>query len=123
MRQEARGDVHAVAVNLLPAVLDVAQVHAGAEHYLRTRGIARVLGRECFLDFHDGLHGVQRAAELEQEAVAGGLDFAAAMLRHDLADDGALTVEQPGTQRLVAMDQLAVTDDVGEDDRRKAATR
>ena len=92
---EARGDVDAVAMDVVAVNDHVAQIDADAEFDAplgRLRGIA--LGHRL-LHAHGAGHRFDDAGEFEQEAVAGGLDDAAFVL-------GDLGVDQFAAQRLQA---------------------
>jgi hypothetical protein len=74
-------DVHAIAVNVAALDDDVTEVDADAKFeagYLRLVRIALCHGA---LHFDRAAHGVHDAGELEENAVARGLDQAASVLR------------------------------------------
>ncbi len=74
---KARGDVDAVAENIVVVDNDVADVNADAEFDPDILRHAGVLRGHAPLDFYGAFHGIDRAGELDQHAVACGLDDAA----------------------------------------------
>ena len=119
---QAGGDVDAVAEDVVALDDDVADVDADAE------GNAPILGylggavshRRLHLD--RAAHSIDHARELQQQAVAGGLDDAAAVAGDRRVDD----LLPKGFQRrqraaLVAAHQPRVARDIGRHDGGKAA--
>ena len=87
---EPRGDVDAVAMNVVAVDDDVAEIDPDAP--IRCGLGRRVLGHRR-LPLDRAAHRVDDAGELDEQSVAGGLDDAAVM-------PGDRRVDQPGAQRL-----------------------
>ena len=119
---EARRDVDAVAEDVVVLDDHVAEIDADAELYPPRRRDVGVAPRHPALDLGSAQHGVGDAVELDQHAVAGGLDDAAAVLGDGRIDQfdpmGLETRERP---RLVDLHQPTVADHVGGEDRREPA--
>ena len=76
-----------------------------------------ILCRDRRLHRDRALHGIDRAGEVGDDAVAGGVEDAATMRRDQPVDDGAASL-QPGERAdLVARHQPAVAGNVGGEDR------
>ena len=84
---EARGGVHAIPEQIAALHHDVAGVHADAKLQSAIRGIARARLCQPLLRLDRALHGIHRARELGQHAIAGGVDDAAAVLGDDAVHD------------------------------------
>src|SRR5690606_25781008 len=79
-RLKPRGDVDAVAVDVVAVEDDVAEIDAGPEHdWIAVGGF----GGERALDGAGAVDGVDGAHELDQRAVAVQLDDAAVVCGHD----------------------------------------
>ena len=118
-RLQARGDVDAVAVDVVALDDDVAEIDADAERDLRAGGGLR---RDRPLHREGAFDRVDDAAELDQRAVADQLDDAAVVGGDGGVEDG-LAVALQGGQRagLVAGHHAGIADDVGGEDRREPA--
>ena len=80
-----------------------------------------ILSRDRRLHRDRALHGIDRAGEVGDHAVAGGVEDAAPVRRDQLVDDGAASL-QPGERgHLVARHQPAVAGNVSGEDRREFA--
>ena len=121
-RLEPRGNIDAVPVDVAVVDYDIADINTHAQVDATVgRGGGCALGHPA-LDFDRAAHRVDDARELDQYAVAGGLDDAAAVL-------GDLGVEKAGAQFLeiaqralfVHAHQPAVAGDVSRHDGRQAA--
>jgi hypothetical protein len=66
---------------------DVAQVDADAEVKLFGGRFVSIVGAKPGLDLLGTAHGIDDGRELDEEAIAGGLNDVAMMLRHRLLDD------------------------------------
>ena len=77
---QARGDVDAVAKNVVILDDDVAEVDADAELDALLGRDVGIAPRHAGLDLDGALHGLDDALELDQHAVAGGLDQPAVVL-------------------------------------------
>ena len=77
---ETRGDVDAIAENIVLLDDDIAQINADAELDPPRRRHIGIAPRHPALDFGCARHGVHDAAELHQHAVAGRLDDTAVVL-------------------------------------------
>jgi hypothetical protein len=67
------------------------------------------------------LHGVDRAGEIGDDAVAGGVENAPAMRRDQPVDDDPAGLQPGERANLVVRHQPAVTGDVGGENRRELA--
>src|SRR6266851_4310326 len=96
---------------------DVAEIDADAEFNPPLRRHASVALSHAALDLDGAAHGVNHAGELDQHAVAGGLDDAAVMLL-DLGVDQRPAVRPQLRERalLVGSHQPAVADHVRRQD-------
>jgi hypothetical protein len=114
---EARRHVDAVAKDVVFLDDHVAQIDADAELHPPRRRDVRVASRHPPLDLDSAQHRIDDAVELDQHAIAGGLDDAAAVLRDSRIDEldpmGLETRERP---RLVSLHQATVADHVSGDD-------
>ena len=103
------------------ALLDhVAQMNADAKLDPALRRQTGVTLDHAVLDFDRAAHRVDHAAELDETAVAGALDDAAAMHGNDGVDEVAAQRPKPSQNAiLVRAGQAAIADDVGNQDRRE----
>src|SRR5690348_8891068 len=113
-RFKARGDVHAIAVNVIALDDHIAQIDANAENNLLLAFIpqfARPLDRKCAVD------GIDYASELNDGAIANQLDDAA-LVGGDRRLKDRLPVLLQGSERarLVGRHQSGIADDVGRED-------
>ena len=83
---QARGDVHAVAVEAISLDPHVAQVDADPELHLPPVGDRGVAGLDDALDLGCALHGVECGRELGQEVVAREIHEPAPVLHDESAD-------------------------------------
>src|SRR6266851_609172 len=83
---EARGDVDAIAVDLLTVDHHVAEVHADPEFHPALGCQRRVLGLECGLNLDRALDGIHDAGKLREHAVARRIDEASVMLIDERID-------------------------------------
>jgi hypothetical protein len=111
---QARGDVHAITVEIALVGDHIAEIDADAEadaldlRYLRLALRNAALGRDGTGDRIDD------AAELAEHAVAHQLDYAALVLCNQRLNDGlAVMLEPLERSRLVALDQARIADDIG----------
>ena len=117
---ETRGDIDAVAHQVAVGLLDhVAQMDADTELDAALRRQARVALDHAVLHLDRAAHGVDHAAELDEDAVAGPLDDAPVMRGDGGVDEVAA---QPSQTRqgaiLVRAREPAVADDIRDQDRR-----
>ena len=85
------------------------------------RRIGIVLGHAA-LHFHRAAHRIDGAGELDQHAVAAGLDDAAAVRRQWGIDDGFLDILQPGQRAfLISAHQPAIAGDFRRQHRRQSS--
>jgi hypothetical protein len=119
---QARGDVDAIAENIVVIDDDVADVDADAEFDPLDLWDVDIAGSHAALDLDRAAHGVDGAAELDQHAVAGRLDDAAAILG-DLGVDQRLAAGfQAGEGSFfIASHQPAVAGNIGGQDCREAS--
>ena len=124
-RLEARGDIHAVAVEVaIVLVDDVAEVDADAKaDTLGFGDVAFPLGHAA-LDEHRAADRVDDAGELAQGAVAHQLDGAAAILGDQRVGELLAVRLEPGERAvLVALHQPREAHHVGRQDGRQPAIR
>ena len=120
---QPRGDIdpvtHKIAVALLDDVADMDSDAKLDPPFGRHAGIAL---DEAVLHLDRAAHRVDHAAELDDAAVAGALDDAAAMGGDGGIDQVAAEAPQPRKRPLlVGAGEAAVADDVGHQDRRELA--
>src|SRR5262249_38742710 len=84
---ETRGDVDTVAEDIVVLDDHVAQIDAEAKLDPPCRRDVGVASRHAALNFRGAHHRIDNAAELDQHAVAGGLDDAAVVLRYGGIDE------------------------------------
>src|SRR3954454_10082819 len=110
---KARGDVDAIAEDVVVINDDIADVDADPEIDPHCRGDIGVLRRHAALDFDRTARRVHRTRKLDQHAIAGGLDDAATM-RSDRGIDNDLSSCLQPSQRafLVSAHETAVTGDI-----------
>jgi hypothetical protein len=119
---EARRDVDAVAKDVVFLNDHVAQIDADAELHQPRRRDVRVASRHPALNLGSAQHRVGDAVELEQHAVAGGLDDAAAVLCDGRIDElDPMGLETRECPRLVDLHQPTVADHVSGEDGCKPA--
>jgi hypothetical protein len=111
---QSGGDVDAVAEDVLAFDDDVAQVDTDAELDARLVGRAAVAVGHAGLDGDGAANRLDGAGEVDQQAIAGALDDAAAVGR-DMRLDQLAEVALQALQRafLVAAHQPAVAGDIG----------
>ena len=90
-RLQPRRDVHTVAVDVVGVADDVADIDADAELDPSLRRHRLVPLGHAALHIDRAAHGIDRAGELDQHPIAGGLDDTAAM-----AGDGGIDNSPPG---------------------------
>ena len=119
---QARGDIDAIAENVVTLDDDVADVDADAIADALTLRQVRLALRHGALDLDRAHDRIDRAGEFGQQAVAHELDDPPLVLA-DLRLDHALALRPQRRERagLVVADQTAITNDVGCQDRRKPA--
>ena len=118
---EPRCDIDPVAHQVAVALLDdVAEMNADAKLDALFRRQARVALDEAVLNLDGAAHRVDHAAELDDAAVAGAFDDAAMMERDGRVAQVAAQRPQPRQNAiLVRSREPAVTDDIGDQDRRE----
>ena len=109
-------DVDAVTVDPGLVVDDVAQVDADAEEHAARLGYPLVAGRHDGLDLDRALGRVDHAGELGQDAVARGVDDAAAVAADQRQDHRLVPLEVADRRGLVLPHEPAVAGDVGRED-------
>jgi hypothetical protein len=113
-----RGDVHAVAVDVVALDREIAEMNADAElHRAAPAGAIRVL--EILLDLDGALHAFDDAPEDGEHAVPGEIDDAAGVALGPIRDAPLRVLERGDGRALVARHQAGVTDDVGAQHRRQ----
>jgi hypothetical protein len=121
-RLQSRGDIDAVAVEIVTVDHDVAEVDADAEHDSAVFRQVGVRGFHAVLEVERAVHGVDSAAERDQHAVAGHLEDAAVMLGHQrLQHLLAPLLQRRQRAGLVLLHEAAVADHVGGENGGKTA--
>ncbi len=117
---EPRGDVDAVAHQIAVGLLDdIAQMNADAEFDAALGRQAGVALDQAVLHLDRAAHGVDHAAELDENAVAGALDDAPVMRVDGGIDQIAAQPPQPRQRAiLVRAGEPAVADHVRDQNRR-----
>ena len=115
-RFQADGDVDVVAEHLVLIGHHVAHVDAHAELHDAVGGQVGVALRHHHLHRDRGLDGADDAREFQQEAVAGVLHQAAAMIEDDRVDRGTVGLEGGVRARLVGPHHAGIAGDVSADD-------
>ncbi len=117
---QARGNVHAVPVDIAAVEDDVAEVDAGPKLKPPLFGHLGVVPSYALLHLDGALHRFDYAWKLDQDSVAGGLDDVAVMLPdfriQDLAPE---RFEAPKRAFLIGTHKPAVADNIDGEDRCK----
>src|SRR6516225_1966023 len=117
---EPRRDIDAVAKDIAVLDDDIALVNADPKLDAPIRWQYGIALGHCRLHLSGRAERVDDAGELDQEAVAGGLDDAALMVGDLRIDDfGAQHPEPAQGPFLVGLDQARVAGDIGRDERRE----
>ena len=118
---QPRGDVHALAIEVVVLHHHVAKVDADAvPHLLSFRQLA-VARRQLALHLDRALHGFHYAGELGDHRVAPGVDGAAVMPLDQRIHRGAILPQRANGAGLVAFHQPRIALDVRAQDRRQTA--
>ena len=120
-RFQTRGDIDAVAQQIVTVDDHIAEMDADAEPHRSSFGIPRCVRSDRILYCYCALHGGDCAGEIRHHAVAGGMKDAAAMLRDQRVDDAASRLQPRNRADLVERHQPAVADDIGGKNRRELA--
>ena len=119
---QARGHVHAIAEDVVVLADHVAEVDADAKADLAPRRHVAVAPRHAPLDLDRTRHGIRDARELDQHAIAGGLDQPPLVLGDRRVDQlETMGLETRERARLIGFHQAAVSDHVGREDGREPA--
>jgi hypothetical protein len=119
-RLQARGDVDAVAEDVVAVDDDVADVDADAKRDPIVDRNIRIAFRHAALDVDRAHDGIDHAWEFEQQAVAGRLDDPAAVFGDPGVDQRPqMQLERRQRPALVATHQAGEADDIGRDNRRQ----
>ena len=117
----AGGDVHGIAEEIAVPDHRLADMHADAEADAALFRHLVVHRADSLLDAERALQRIDGARELGQDAVAGGVGDAAAMLRDEAIRHLAMGAEQAKGAGLIAVHQAGVAGHVGADDGRETA--
>ena len=116
-RLQPGGDVDPVTEQVLAVDHDIADMYADAKlHRLVCRLLCALRG-DRRLHRDRTLHGIDRAGEIGDDAVAGGVEDPAAVRRDQSVDDGAARLQPRERADLVARHQPAVAGNVGGENR------
>ena len=110
-------DVDPVAEQVVAVDHDIADMHADAELHRLVGRAAGILGGDRRLHRDGALHGIDRAGEVGDDAVARGVEDTAPVRRDQLIDDDAARLQPGERPDLVARHQPAIAGDVGGEDR------
>ncbi len=108
--------VHAIPVDAVTLCRDVPQIHPDPEEHPSVLGEALVSDPQHALDFHCALRCVEGTRKLGQEVVAGGVDHAAVVVTHQVADEAAVGSECLDGALLVLRHEAGVAGHVGGED-------
>ena len=92
-------------------------MHPNAELHQFVRGAVGILCGYRRLHSDSALHGIDRAGEVGNDAIAGNIEDAATMRRDQSVDDGAARFQSGQRADVVTRHQPAVASDVGGEDR------
>jgi hypothetical protein len=121
-RLQPRGNVDAVAGDVVTLDDDVAEVDPNAEFDPLVGGDEQVARSHLALHLHGAAQRGRRARKFDQHAVAGRTHDAAAVLGDLRIDQLRADLPQPGMRAgLVALHEPRIADDVGDDDRGELA--
>jgi hypothetical protein len=114
---QAGRDVDAITEDVAVLDDDIADVHADAEFDAPVVGDVRIAFGHTHLHGNGATHGIDGAGELDQHAVAGGLDDTAGILG-DLAvqELAAVLLQTRERTLLVFADEPAVASNIGRED-------
>ena len=118
---DPRGDVHAIAHNVVPAVQHIAQVNANSNLQMSICRSAQVAPGQRLLEFDRAIHRGHRAGELNQKAIANRFYLLSLMFEERGPQERAVFLEQLQRQPLIALRQRAVAHHVREHDRGELA--
>ncbi len=110
---EPCGDIDAVAEDIVPLDQYVAAMDADAPFHAAFGGYARIALRRQLLQCQGALHGADHRAELDQHAVAGGLDDPPAMMGDERIGGSAMLAQCLCGARFVEPHQPAVAGHIG----------
>ena len=121
-RLQSRGDVDAIAINVLAFDNDVAKIDADSQHddplrraFIRRRGTAALHRKRA-------VYGIDHAAELDDGAIADQLHDAAVVGGDGWVEDGlSVPLQSSQSARLVGSHQSRIADHIGREDRRQFA--
>ena len=113
----AGGNVDPVAEQVRAIDDNIANMDADAEPHQLVTGVARVLLRDCRLHRDGALDGINRAGEVGDDAVTGGVEDAAAVRRDQPVHDHAARLKPVERANLVMRHQPAVAGNVSGEDR------
>ena len=120
-RLDPRGNVHAVAHNVIPPAQHIAEVNANSNLQLSVFRSAQVAPGQRLLEFDRAFHRGHRTGKLNQKGVAYRFYLLSLMFEERGPQERAVFLEQFQRQPLVALRQRAVTHHVGEHDRGELA--
>src|ERR1700730_16690454 len=118
---DPRGDVYAIAPDVVPAGPDIAPVNANSNLQQSVCRSAQVASGERLLEFDRAIHRGHRADELNQKAVAYRFYLLSLMFEERGPQESAVFLEQLQRQLLVALRKRAVAHHVREHDRGELA--
>jgi hypothetical protein len=120
-RLDARRDVDAVTEQIAFLHDDVTQVDAHAELHLLPGRQVLVTRLQRRLDFRRAANRFDRAGELGEDRVAGGIEDAPMVLLEQRVEDRAMAAQRLHRRLLVLAHQPAITGDVGGENRGEPA--
>jgi hypothetical protein len=110
------GYIDTIAQDVVTFDQHVAKIDTDSEQHPPILRHVSVPFRHELLDRNGALHGGHDGRKLEEDAVAGGLDNASAIARHDRIDGGTVLAQSPCCADLIGTHQAAVTGDISRQD-------
>lgn len=109
---QARGNIDAVAINIVSVGDDLALIHADTEFKLSRRGNAVVADGHQLLRSNGGTYRADHAAEFGQNAVSGRIDDDTSALADERKQGRLVLLQSADGSLLIHADQAAVAGDV-----------
>ncbi len=118
-RFQPGGDVDPIAEQIGAVDDNVANMDADAQPHRLVAVAAGIVRGDRGLHRNGALHGIDRAGEISDDAVAGGVEDPAAMRGDQPIDNGSARLQTGERADFIVRHQPAVAGDVGGENRRK----